>query len=351
MDVFDLQASVKIDTTDANQKLDALIAKAKELNGLLDSPHNININNGNGGNGGTPYVNNPSSAPSNPTGLNGYVPLLPVPVTQPTTPTVNGLNAGQATFNLGAGNQALRLGSGNGSFGNNLPSVNTPQDTTITANNGARIDLGADFFAGMITTGTTMAPTAMMIDYATSHINKLSEEAESSLRAQGDAYKEARKNGYKGSVTDWANGDYDLWSALPHYSRQSTVSELGRDSKGGLQRRKNVVEDAVIPVVPEVDDNAAADVAAQIGEVTIPARVAVTEVIGPGSGGTGGTDGGADASTVAGAVNKLSNKLDHLTIQVGKKTFGRTVVDNGGKSLQNYLGASQQSVAGGYGWR
>lgn len=350
MDVFDLQASVKIDTTDANQKLDALIAKAKELNGLLDSPHNININNGNGGNGGTPYVNNPSSAPSNPTGLNGYVPLLPVPVTQPTTPTVNGLNAGQATFNLGAGNQALRLGSGNGSFGSNLPSVSAPQDTTITANNGARIDLGADFFAGMITTGTTMVPTAMAIDYATSHIYNLSEEAESSLRAQGDAYKEARRNGYKGSVTDWANGDYDLWSALPHYSQQSKTSELETVNYGGgkssVQRKRNIVEDNVIPVVPEVDANAAADIAAQVGEVTIPARVAVTEVIGTGAAGAGG-----ESSSVAGAVNKLSNKLEHMTIQVGKKTFGRTVVDNSGRSLQNFLGASQQSVAGGYGWR
>ena len=56
-DVFELQASVKIDTSEANQKLDELIAKAKQLDGELSKDHKAGSppagNNGTNGNAPT----------------------------------------------------------------------------------------------------------------------------------------------------------------------------------------------------------------------------------------------------------------------------------------------------------
>lgn len=61
-----------------------------------------------------------------------------------------------------------------------------------------------------------------------------------------------------------------------------------------------------------------------------------------------GNGGSSDA--VVAAIQRLSNEMQNLKIVVGQKVFGQTVVDYGGKRMNNYIGKAEDKVTAGYGW-
>ena len=58
---------------------------------------------------------------------------------------------------------------------------------------------------------------------------------------------------------------------------------------------------------------------------------------------------GGDTSEVVGALQSLRNDLSNLQLVVGRKTFGRAVVNYGGNRMNDYIGGSESRLAAGYG--
>ena len=61
-------------------------------------------------------------------------------------------------------------------------------------------------------------------------------------------------------------------------------------------------------------------------------------------------NGGNDNSAIVEAIRGLRTDLTQLQIVVGEKTFGRAVVNYGGRRLNGYLGSAEDRQAAGYGW-
>lgn len=59
---------------------------------------------------------------------------------------------------------------------------------------------------------------------------------------------------------------------------------------------------------------------------------------------------GWSSDAVVAAIQRLSNEMQNLKIVVGKKVFGQTVVDYGGKRMNNYIGKAEDKAVAGYGW-
>ena len=377
MDVFDLQASVKIDTTEASKKLDDLIAKAKELDQYLNKPHGININNGNSGSNPVNYGNN---------GGNGF---FLVPPASGASGSAGNLN-GSSPFLLNPGSSA----------GNNVP--------TVTANNGTTVQMSGAPYVGIESLGGVGVPLGDTVEFARSHIYSIPEETANELKAMGSAYKDARRNGYKGSEMDWANGDYSLWSSLPHYSQKSKTSELERGFNGSLIRKRNYAEvgsaaeeiseeigGVPVDIEPEVAENANQSIADQIGSIFVDVVPKVAgdvagEIFKSGANKLGdwlidmlpGHESGLsyvptdnylallhrgeevltadearehreskDGSLVAKAIDGLRHDMQNMSIRIGEKEFGRATVNHGGNRIKEYIGSSSRSEASGYGWQ
>ena len=58
---------------------------------------------------------------------------------------------------------------------------------------------------------------------------------------------------------------------------------------------------------------------------------------------------GSDNSEVVGAIQSLKNTMANLQLVVGRKTFGRAVVNYGGSRMSDYIGGSESRLATGYG--
>ena len=58
---------------------------------------------------------------------------------------------------------------------------------------------------------------------------------------------------------------------------------------------------------------------------------------------------GYGTSEIVGAIQSLKNDLANLKLVVGRKTFGRAVVNYGGSKMSDYLGGSDSRFAAGYG--
>lgn len=52
---------------------------------------------------------------------------------------------------------------------------------------------------------------------------------------------------------------------------------------------------------------------------------------------------------IVGAIQSLRNDMQNLKLVVGRKTFGRAVVDYGGSGMDGYIGRSENKLAAGYG--
>ena len=58
-------------------------------------------------------------------------------------------------------------------------------------------------------------------------------------------------------------------------------------------------------------------------------------------------NGGGDA--IVSAVQELRNDLQNLRLVIGRREFGRTVVDYSGSRISDYLGEADTSAQAGYG--
>lgn len=58
---------------------------------------------------------------------------------------------------------------------------------------------------------------------------------------------------------------------------------------------------------------------------------------------------GYGTAEIVGAIQSLRNDMQNLKLVVGRRTFGRAVVDYGGNGMDGYIGRSENKLAAGYG--
>ena len=269
-DVFQLQASVKIDTSEANQKLDDLIAKAKELDGYLGGDHTVN-------------------------------------------PPKDG--GGGSRDNGGGGKDN---GGGDSSTGDKGPSLPPPpgsddlpsNDATDTPNNPSKVKKVIDTIKEIgkmgLAAGTAFALTGGLSAGLSALLYDENNDINKSTRVQNASYNyeeyEALREwislsnkladgGFdmsedkinfietrRGAImSQYNNGQSDLFNRYFDYLNAHNLDSMAGDILPQLNEL-----DIEIPVEPKVEDGAAEEIAGQIGDVVIPATVQVTGVSGGG---------------------------------------------------------------------
>lgn len=264
-DVFSLQASVSIDTSEANRKLDELLAKAKQLDDDLSNPGNGN-NGGGGGNGGTP---NPSGDNN---GGNG-------PQVNPTAPT-----GGDGTTD--AIDDATKVTKG----AKLLKTIAEVGGMFGAAGAAGVISIAPYLIGGLLYSEENDISKANRVrnsNYDLEQYNALAEWidlsnqlAENGFDMTGEQITaiETRRGEIMGQ---YGNGreENQLFNRYFDYINANNLDSMVGDIMPQLEELG-----ITVPVAPEVDENAAAEITEQIGPVTIPATVTVTNVNGGGSG-------------------------------------------------------------------
>lgn len=308
-DVFELQASVKIDTSEANQKLNELIAKAKQLDGDLGKDHTVKPPTGDSGG----KDDSPKTSPDNNGGGNDKP-----PATQPSNKDDDG---GNGPTVIGTKNKLWetikKIGTGIG-WGAGALGIST-MPVWMSA---LLYDENADI---------TKTNRLQNTNYALEEYNALNEwiQLSNKIATEGWDMDEGTLKGIeerRGAIMSQYNtGKSELWNKYFGYTAANNLDSMAGDILPQLEELGLKVSVGV-----EVEEGAAEDISAQIGGVVVPATVQVTGVNGGGIGPINPKVGEFAADLLGDAAGAVAEGLLGSFLGKRKKSVGmeRIPTDN-----------------------
>lgn len=306
MDVFELQASVKIDTTEANSKLDALLEKAKKIDDTLnnggnggDSGSNGNSNNGDNGDNSSNNNNGSDTDSSNSDGSSQDVVAAGKPKSGFKKALGYAAELGGGIL-AGAGGAFLLTGGVAVGLGKALYNEETDINKSLRVQNALN---NAD--------SDTIESLVKWIDVS----NKITQGG-----FDLDQYQVETLMGQRQSLFNTLNGT----GAFSAYRTYLTANDINTDFD-----ILPTLEEAGIKLPAEVEsETTSEDISEQIGEVNIPATVTVTQVNGGGGGEFFDTVGGIGQKVGEDVLGELVDSfVDNF---FGKKDIGMPYVPHDG---------------------